>query len=368
MSQPIEAAVREALAQVLDPELHVDLVSAGMVKSVRADGGRVHVEIELTTPACPLKDRIEADVRAALGQVDGIESLELAFGARVRAAGGAGGRAPLPGIRNIVAVASGKGGVGKSTVAVNLAVALAQDGARVGLMDADIYGPSVPALLGLESEQPQVQGRKMLPFTVETSGEPVKVMSMAFFLEDDQPVVWRGPMLHKALQQFLQDVAWGELDYLVVDMPPGTGDVQLSLSQTVPLTGAVIVTTPQDVALLDVKKAVVMFEKVGVPVLGLVENMAAFHCPGCGQEHPIFGEGGGKAYAERAGFPLLGSIPLESAVREGGDAGRPAVARAGDQGAGAALVAVARNVAAQVSLRARETGGTEFSHELPIVG
>jgi ATP-binding protein involved in chromosome partitioning len=368
MSQQVEAAVREALSTVNDPELHVDLVTAGMVKGVSVDGDAVSLDIELTTPACPLKDKIESDIRAAVEPLDGVGSLEVVFGAKVRAAGAVSGRAPLPGIRNVVAVGSGKGGVGKSTVSVNLAVALAQDGARVGLMDADIYGPSVPQLVGLSNSQPTVEGGKMAPFLVETSGEPVKVMSMAFFLEEDQPVVWRGPMLHKALTQFLQDVNWGELDYLVIDMPPGTGDVQLSLSQSVPLTGAVIVTTPQDVALLDVKKAVAMFNKVGVPVLGLIENMSAFRCPGCGDEHPIFGDGGGKAYAEQAGMPFLGSIPLEASVREGGDAGQPAVARNPEEGAGAALIEAARKAAAQVSIKAREGGGTEFSRELPIVG
>ena len=354
----------DALGTVMDPELHQDLVTLKMVKSVVVEGGRVRLDVELTTPACPLKDKIEADVRRAVGQVPGVGSIDLAFSARVRSAVTVSGRAPIPGIANVVAVASGKGGVGKSTVAVNLAVALAQTTARVGLLDCDIYGPSVPKLLGLPTRAPEGRDGKIAPFEIATSGGLLKVMSMAFFLQDDQPVVWRGPMLHKVLQQFLHDVAWGELDYLVIDLPPGTGDVQLSLSQTVPLTGAVIVTTPQEVALLDVRKAVSMFGKVGVPILGIVENMASFACTSCGAEHAVFGSGGGEALARETKAPLLGSVPLDVATREGGDLGLPAVAAKELSPAGRALVEVARAVAAQVSIRAREGG---FAVELPVI-
>lgn len=362
----LETRVLEALRSVNDPEMHVDLVTARMVKQVAAQGDAVSVEIELTTPACPLKAKIEEDVRAALAKVRGLGSLDLRFSARVRTGATVGGRMPLPGIRNIIAVAAGKGGVGKSTLAVNVALSLAGTGARVGLMDADIYGPSVPKLVGLPSRPPEGEGGRIRPFTVAPGGHPVKVISMAFFLQDDQPVVWRGPMLHKVIQQFLQDVEWGELDYLVVDLPPGTGDVQLSLSQSVPLTGALIVTTPQDVALLDVKKAVAMFDKVGVPVLGVVENMSGFCCPQCGHETPIFGAGGGRRWAEERGLAYLGSVPLDASVCRDADEGLPAVARSTPGPAGDALAAVARNLAGQVSLRSRSDGA--MTVELPVLG
>jgi ATP-binding protein involved in chromosome partitioning len=362
----LETSIRAALREVEDPELHQDLVSAGMVREIRVDpGGRVHLDIELTTPACPLKDRIEADVRAAVEPLAGVTSLAVAFSARVRGGGALAGKQPVPGVAHVVAVASGKGGVGKSTLAVNVATALAMDGARVGLLDCDIYGPSVPLLVGLPLRQPEARDGRIVPFSVEKGGARLEVMSMAFFMAEDQAVIWRGPMLHKAIQQFLFEVEWGELDYLVVDLPPGTGDAQLSLSQVVPLTGALIVTTPQDVALLDVKKAVSMFDKVGVPVLGVVENMAYFRCPDCGTEHPIFGRGGGQAWAEERGLPFLGAVPLDMAVRVGGDRGEPAVARAEPGPAGDALRLVARALAGRVSVQARQGS---FAVELPVVG
>jgi len=355
-----------ALRKVEDPELHQDLVTAGMVRDVAlSDGGGVRLNIELTTPACPLKDRIEADVRAAVEAVPGVRSLAVEFSARVRSGGAVGGKQPIPGVAHVVAVASGKGGVGKSTLAVNVATALAMDGARVGLLDCDIYGPSVPLLVGLPLRQPDSRAGRIVPFEVVKGGARLKVMSMAFFMAEDQAVVWRGPLLHKAIQQFLFEVEWGELDYLVIDLPPGTGDAQLSLSQVVPLTGALIVTTPQDVALLDVKKAVNMFDKVGVPVLGVAENMAYFRCPDCGSEHPIFGRGGGESWAAARGLAFLGAIPIDMAVREGGDRGEPAVARAEPGAAGEALRAVARALAGRVSVQARQGS---FSVELPVVG
>jgi ATP-binding protein involved in chromosome partitioning len=367
MANDLRENVLAALRTVLDPEMHVDLVTAGMVKEVAHEGGRLRLGIELTTPACPLKDVIERDVRAAVSRVRGVETIEVAFTARVRQAPAFGGTAAIPGIRNVVAVASGKGGVGKSTVATNLAAALAASGARTGLMDADIHGPSVAKMFGLASVQPEARSGRIIPFevdvTAERSGRPLKVMSMAFFLEENQPVVWRGPMLHKALQQFLHDVEWGELDYLVLDLPPGTGDVQLSLSQLVPLTGALVVTTPQEVALLDVRKAIAMFAKVQVPVLGLVENMGAFQCPSCEAVHPVFGSGGGEALARDAKIPFLGTIPLAPAVREAGDAGRPIVATGDTSAAAQALRLVARRLAGEVSRRAGTSG---FALELPV--
>ena len=365
LGDKLETRILAALKTVLDPELHVDLVTAKMVKEVKVEGSRARVEIELTTPACPLKEKIATDVRGALAKVSGLESFDLQFSARVRSGATVEGRLPIAGIGNIIAVAAGKGGVGKSTVAVNVAVALAADGARVGIMDADVYGPSVPKLVGLPSHPPEARGGKMVPFTIAPAGQPVKVISIGFLIDEDQPVIWRGPMLHKVIQQFLQDVVWGELDYLIVDMPPGTGDVQLSLSQTVPLTGALIVTTPQDVALLDVRKAVTAFEKVGVPLLGLIENMSGFVCPHCLHDTPIFGVGGGRAWAEQRGIPFLGAVPIDPAVREGGDAGLPAVACESPGPAGLALQAAARALAGQVSVRSRQSG--TFAVELPVV-
>ncbi len=310
-------AVMAALATVNDPELHRDIVSLGMVKQVEIEGGRVAVTIELTTPACPLKEVFTRDIRAALGNVPGFRAVAIEFTANVK---------PreikpddlAPGVRNIIAVASGKGGVGKSTVSVGLAIALAQTGARVGLLDADMYGPNIPLMMGL-AEPPRVAEGKILP--LENYG--VKVISIGFLVEPGAPVIWRGPMLNSALRQFFSDVAWGELDYLVVDLPPGTGDVQISLVQLVPVTGAVLVTTPQEVSLQDARRGAAMFVQTQTALLGVIENMAYFRCDACNKKHYIFGEGGGRRIAEEFGVPLLGSIPIGQSVREGGDSGRP---------------------------------------------
>lgn len=364
MTDTLEKRIHDALRKVLDPEMRVDLVTAGMVKGIAVSGSRASLDIELTTPACPLKAEIERDIREAMKGVAGLSDVEIAFSSRVRSAPSAAGAAAIAGLRNVVAVASGKGGVGKSTVAANVAASLALDGARTGLMDADIHGPSIAKMFGLPTRQPEARGKRIVPFQADLGSASLSVMSMAFFVDESQPVVWRGPMLHKVLQQFLHDVDWGELDYLVIDLPPGTGDVQISLSQLVPLTGALIVTTPQDVALLDVRKAVTMFRKVGVPIIGVVENMGAFECPGCHAVHPIFGEGGGKALADEADAPFLGTIPLDRAVREAGDAGRPLLATERPGAAGASLREVARRLAAQLSLRARQGG---YVMELPVL-
>jgi len=364
-SEDLHARVIDALRTVIDPEMHVDLVTAKMIKECALDGRDLKLDVELTTPACPLKDVIERDVRAALAKVEGLGRVGLVFSARVRSAPALAASGPIPGLRNIVAIAAGKGGVGKSTVATNVAVALARDGARTGILDADIHGPSVAKMFDLGGAKPEGRGNRILPIEVGVGAKhPLKVMSMAFFLDDSQPVVWRGPMLHKALQQFLHDVDWGELDYLVLDLPPGTGDVQISLTQLVPLSGALLVTTPQDVALLDVRKAAVMFAKVNVPILGVIENMGAFECPGCHEVHSIFGEGGGESLAKELGVPFLGRIPLHPSVREGGDAGLPIVASKQPGAAGEALLDCARKLAGQVSVRAAQGG---YAVELPVL-
>ncbi len=339
-----ETRILQALRSVKDPELHVDIVTLGMIEGLAIQGGAVSLTVNLTTPGCPLKAQIEKDVRAALQGVPGIESLTLKMGAKVRKSIETTGDL-IPEVANTVAVASGKGGVGKSTVAANLALAFARAGAAVGLTDADIYGPNLVQMIGVKAK-PEIQDKKIVPVTAHG----LKLMSMAFFLKEDEPVVWRGPMLHGAMKQFLGDVAWGKLDYLFIDMPPGTGDVQLTLSQIIPLTGAALVTTPQDVALSDVRKAAAMFKKVNVPLLGVVENMSYFSCPHCGERAEIFSQGGGKSAAEAVGCPCRGEIPLDIRVRQGGDEGRPPVVH--DPKSGPALIfkEIAEKLAAIISV------------------
>ena len=348
-----EAAVLKALATVEEPELGGNLVARQMIRDLVIDGTKVAFKIELTTPACPLKDEILARVEAALRPI-GAEDIAVEWGATVRRSNAT---APqmLPGVKNIIAVASGKGGVGKSTVSVNLAVALAQAGASVGLLDADITGPNIPMMIGAEGQPVASPNGKIMPLVAHG----VKVISIQFFLPEGQPVVWRGPLVGGAIQQFLRDVDWGELDYLVVDLPPGTSDAQLTLAQSVPLTGAVLVTTPQAVALSDVAKAQAMFERVSVPILGLVENMSGFVCAHCGEITDIFGKGGGERYAAEHGVDFLGAVPLDVTVRQGGDVGVPAVVQTQGGPAAAALQLVARNVAGKVSIQA--------ARELPIL-
>ena len=352
MSQVTEAVVMAALGTVQEPELGGDLVTRNMIKDLTIDGSAVAFTIELTTPACPLKDEIESRVRAALQPV-GVESIELTWGAMVRRAAPRVAEQLLPGVKNIIAVASGKGGVGKSTVAVNLAVALARDGASVGLLDADITGPNVPIMLGLDGQPGKSEGEKILPL----SRHGVKAISIQFFVPAGQPIIWRGPLVGGAIQQFLRDVEWGELDYLVIDLPPGTSDAQLTLAQAVPISGAVLVTTPQEVALLDVEKALAMFKRMSVPVIGLVENMTALVCPHCGESIDLFGRGGGERFAREHGLEYLGGIPLDITVRQGGDVGVPAVAQREPGPAALALTNLARTVAARMSVRAAAGGG-----------
>ena len=344
-----EAGVYDALRSVEEPELHRDIVSLGMVKDLAIDHGAIALTIELTTPACPLKDEIEREVRSTLVSI-GADSVAISWGAMVRRAAPAQPQQLLPGVKNIVAVASGKGGVGKSTVAANLAVALAIEGASVGLLDADITGPNIPLMLGVEGQPVASPDNKITP--LERYG--VKVISIQFFVPEGQPIVWRGPLVGGAIQQFLRDVDWGELDYLVIDLPPGTSDAQLTLAQAVPISGAVLVTTPQEVALLDVRKALAMFRRLSVPVMGIVENMSAFVCPHCGEPTEIFGRGGGERLARESGLEYLGGIPLDVKVRQGGDAGVPAVAQREPGPAAEVLRALARTVAARMSVRAAQ--------------
>ncbi|MCU0726076.1 MAG: Mrp/NBP35 family ATP-binding protein [Planctomycetes bacterium] len=337
--------IREALRKVRDPEIGQDIVTLGMLKDVTIRGSNAVIAVELTTPACPLKGVIERDIREAVAGLPGIGRVEVAFSARVRGGAAREGN-PIPGVRNSIAVASGKGGVGKSTVAVNLAAALVMEGARVGLLDCDIYGPSVPKMTGTAETAPEATDTKLLP--IKRHG--LALMSIGYLIPPGQSVVWRGPLIHKAVQQFLNDVDWGELDYLIVDLPPGTGDAQLSLSQTIPLTGAVMVTTPQEIALIDVRRGADMFAKVNVPILGVVENMSYFLCPGSDTRIEIFGRGGGRRVAEELGVPLLGELPIEVAVREGGDRGVPSVASHPASACSLAFREAARALAARVSV------------------
>jgi len=346
MSALSEAAVLDALRAVKDPDLHKDIVALGFVKDLRIDGGAVAFVIELTTPACPVKDLMRDQANAAVSAIAGVSRVDIQMTASVRsAARPEQGRAPVEGIKNIIAVGAGKGGVGKTTVAVNLAVALARSGSTVALLDGDMYGPNVPIMMGLKT-QLLTDGEKIVP--AERYG--VKVVSMGFLTPDDAPVIWRGPMLHGAIQQFFRDVRWGPIDYLIVDMPPGTGDVALSLSQSVPVAGAVLVTTPQTVSLADTRRAVQMYRKLNIPTIGLIENMSYFVCPGCGHESDIFGKGGGERLAAEMTVPFLGSIPLHAPVRSGGDSGVPIVLGEPDAAPARALVAAAERVAQQVSI------------------
>jgi ATP-binding protein involved in chromosome partitioning len=342
--------VLEALKKVQDPEIHRDIISLGMVKNLEVTNGKVAFTVELTTPACPLKETIDNDCRKALAGVPGVKDVEISFGAQVRGSkSGAGQTDLLPTVKNVVLVASGKGGVGKSTVAANLAVALKMHGAATGLLDADIYGPSVPILMGVKEEPRKVAvngGFKLEPPVAH--GLPV--MSIGFFLEPDQAVIWRGPMLSKALHQLMGDVYWGDLDYLVVDMPPGTGDVQITFSQQLKVSGAVLVATPQAVALADVIRAKSMFEKVMIPIVGLVENMSYFICDGCNKKHEIFSRGGAQRAAERFKIPFLGEVPIVSSVREWGDKGVPILIQEPKSEISKIFMEIASKLAGQLSV------------------
>lgn len=338
-----EQQVLHALSQVQEPELHRDLVSLNMIKDIKICGDAVSFTIVLTTPACPLRSRIEAEARAAVERL-GAQPVNIKFDARVPSDQRISRQINIP-VKSTIAIASGKGGVGKTTVAVNLAIALAQSGAHVGLMDADIYGPNIPIMVGI-NQPPRTIGERIIP--LEAYG--IKLMSMGFLVPPDQAVIWRGPMLHNAIRQFLTDVEWGELDYLVIDLPPGTGDVQLSLAQSVPLTGGVVVATPQPVALADVVKGITMFRRLDVPVLGVVENMSYFICPHCHQRTEIFAHGGAEQLAQELAVPFLGAIPLDVAIRVGGDNGQPVTAIAPDSPYALPFKTLAQKIAAAISV------------------
>ncbi len=348
MNQLSEEIVLDSLRQIIDPDLKKDIVKLGFIRDLKIEGGDVSFRIVLTTPACPVKEQMETEATELVRAIEGVSNVKVTMDAEVPQGRGVANNIAIPGVKNIIAVSSGKGGVGKSTVAVNLAVALAADGAKVGLMDADVYGPNVPIMLGTGYDQPEVVNGKLKP--VEAHG--VKMISMALLVPPDKPMILRGPMLHGVVRQFLSDVNWGELDYLIVDMPPGTGDVQLSLAQLVPVQGAVLVTTPQEVSLSDVRRAVKMFETVNVPVLGVIENMSYFIAPDTGNRYEIFGRGGGRKLCDEYSLNFLGEVPLGMEVREGGDKGVPVVVSFPESPQSAAFRHVAEEVARQISIEA----------------
>jgi ATP-binding protein involved in chromosome partitioning len=355
MSQRVsESDVLEALRPIVDPDFGKSIVDLGFVKQIEIDGGRVAFQIELTTPACPVKAEFERQARERVAALPGVDDVQVEMTANTRgraAAAPAPDGAVLPGVKNIIAVASGKGGVGKSTVAVNLAIALRESGATVGLMDADVYGPSLPLLLGVQ-QQPRSVGKRIIP----VEKHDLRLMSMGFFLTDDSPVIWRGPMVHGLIRQFLSDVEWGELDYLVIDLPPGTGDAALTLTQQAPLSGAVIVTTANDLSLVDARKGLKMFEKVSVPVLGIVENMSYFTPPELpDKKYYLFGKGGAKRAAEELDVDFLGEIPIDPRVVEGGDKGEPILLSAPDSPTAEALRALAGSLVRKLAVLSAAT-------------
>jgi ATP-binding protein involved in chromosome partitioning len=341
--------VLDVLKRVQDPDLHKDIVSLGFIRNLKVDGGNVAFDINLTTPACPVKDQMRDEAVALVRGLAGVDKVDVNMTAEVRTTPTQ-DRTALKGVKNIVAVGSGKGGVGKSTITANLAASLAAEGTAVGLLDGDIYGPSMPIMLGIH-EPPKSINNRMIP--QQSSG--FKFMSMGLLVKSDQPLIWRGPMAHRALQQCLFDVEWGELDYLIVDLPPGTGDIHLTLAQQVPLTGAVIVSTPQDVGLQISMKTLRMFQQTRVPILGIVENMSYYICPHCDSRDYIFGEGGGKRAAAELGLPFLGEVPLDIAIRKQSDAGSPIVISQPESESAKTLREISRKIAAQVSIRSYAT-------------
>jgi len=345
-------SILEVLRPVQDPELQKSLVELNMIRNVKVDGGKVSFTLVLTTPACPLREFIVEDCQTAVKKLPGVESVDVEVTAETPQQKSLPDRQSVTDVKNIIAISSGKGGVGKSSVAVNVAVALAQAGAKVGLLDADIYGPNCPNMLGLKDANITVKGEKG-EILEPAFNYGVKLVSMAFLIDPDQPVIWRGPMLNGIIRQFLYQVEWGELDYLIVDMPPGTGDAQLTLAQAVPMAGAVIVTTPQTVSLLDARRGLKMFQQLGVNLLGIVENMSYFIPPDMpDKNYDLFGSGGGERTAQELKIPLLGCIPLEIALREGGDQGIPIVISNPDSASAQALVKIAEQIAAKVSIAA----------------
>ena len=342
-------SVRAALARIHDPNVDTDLMSSQSVRGVGVDGGKVAIELQLGYPAAGWRDALAEQVRGVIAALPGVEAVTVDVRWRIGAHRVQKDLTPLPEVRNIVAIASGKGGVGKSTTAVNLALALAAEGARVGVLDADIHGPSIPMMLGLQGKPESPDGKNIEP----KSAHGLQAMSIGLFLGEDTPTIWRGPMTTQYLQQLLTTTLWQDLDYLLIDLPPGTGDIQLTLAQRVPVSAAIIVTTPQDIALLDAKKALKMFEKVEVPVLGIVENMAVHVCSNCGHAEHIFGAGGGDRMAAQYGVPLLGSLPLDIAIREQADSGAPTVVSQPDSAVALAYRGIARRAAGRLAMQAK---------------
>lgn len=357
-AMPSLDVIQSALANLIDPETGKDYVSAKCIKNLKCDGGQISLEIALGYPARSRFEQVRAQVVNALVRLPGVETVRVEVSSQIIAHAVQPGVKLLPGVKNIIAVASGKGGVGKSTTSANLALALAAEGAEVGLLDADIYGPSQPLIMGVAGQQPETDGQHILPLR----NYGVKVMSIGSMIDPEQPMVWRGPMVTQALTQLLNDTEWGELDYLIIDLPPGTGDIQLTLSQKVPVTGAVIVTTPQDIALLDARKGLKMFEKVGVPILGIVENMSMHVCSNCGHVEPIFGEGGAAKMCADYGVELLGQLPLDLSIRVGADGGRPSVAAEPDGRIAGLYKAIARKTAIKIADKARD-----YSSKFPTI-
>lgn len=349
-STALQKEIEAKLASYLDPYLGKDLITAKAVKAIKVETTRVEIDIELGYPFDTAKADYQAALTALLAPVLGGRTLQLRLGYHILAHAGKVGLPAIPGVKNIIAVGSGKGGVGKSTIAVNLALGLAQEGAKVGILDADIYGPSQPAMLGTEGQKPVVKDKRLMPIV----RHGLQSMSIGYLIEQNAAMVWRGPMIGKALQQLLQDTAWDSLDYLVIDLPPGTGDIQLTLCQKIPVSGAVIVTTPQDLALLDVRRACEMFNKLNVPILGVVENMSVYHCSQCGHEEKIFGQGGAKKLTREFGVKLLGSMPLDLQIREATDQGQPPVVQDPHGQYANAFCELARHVAGQLSLQQRD--------------
>lgn len=350
--------VESAIKQYIDPHLEKDLVASGVVKDIAIDGDKVNVKIVLGYPAYGFVDKLSETIKGMLEGVDGVSSATVDISWEIASHTVQGGMNPLEGIKNVIAVASGKGGVGKSTTAVNLALALQMEGAKVGILDADIYGPSIPRMLGIEGKPDSADGKSLEPM----GGHGVQAMSIGFMIDEETPMIWRGPMVTQALEQLLRDTRWKNLDYLIIDLPPGTGDVQLTLAQKVPVSGAIIVTTPQDIALLDARKGLKMFEKVEVPVLGIVENMSIHICSECGHAEHIFGQGGGNRMSEDYDVDFLGALPLDIDIRVNADGGHPSVAQDGESKASLIYREIARRTAAKLSLRAKD-----FSAKFPNI-
>jgi len=345
-----KSQIETVLGGIVDPNMESDLVSSKAVKSIEQVGGNWKIVISLGYPAAGYFDELRQQIVAALAELDGIGEVEVEVSSQIKSHAVQQNLKPLPGIKNIIAVASGKGGVGKSTTAVNLALALQAEGARVGILDADIYGPSVPRMLGCRGQPESTDGKSLEPMI----GHGIQSMSIGYLVEEDTPMIWRGPMVTQALEQLLNDTHWNDIDYLIIDLPPGTGDTQLTLAQRIPVSGAVIVTTPQDIALLDARKGLKMFEKVEVPVLGIIENMSIHICSQCGHSEHIFGEGGGERMSAEHGVDLLGSLPLDIHIREQADSGNPTVAAMADSQVSSIYRSIARKTAAKLATKARD--------------